>query len=338
MRVCGLPVFSSRPICASLMPSSCSRLRAAPAGPEWFPPRCNSRYSACAAAQSGTSSSTNGWSLATGSSGARAYSFSTKPPERACTTNTARSFHATLPTASMRRSTDPVVAAAVRTPRFCATRGSMTTVPSPAASSAYFGTSCRYALARKRQQQLLKTLYTHARGLPVGVKTAQLGLVHSPRFLGLRLGLLGKELLGREVPVLALLRFPWKVDAHHHGNHVGERRPALPVGDFQAPVRLLRVGRERGIRPGERLALSVDPLLRMLVQVGKERSGRMVEHARVRRIGERPGGLVLKPRGERVARALDGAVLLDDSVLRGHSRATQREGVGRVLPARGDRR
>src|SRR5206468_3917575 len=40
----------------------------------------------------------------------------------------------------------------------------------------------------------------------------------------------------------------------------------------------------------------------------------------------------------RVARALVGAVLLDDSVLRGHSRATQREGVGRVLPARGDRR
>ena len=74
------------------------------------------------------------------------------------------------------------------------------------------------------------------------------------------------------------------------------------------------------------------------MQVGEKRGGRMVEHARVRRIGERPRGFVLKPRGQCVACALDRAVLLDDAVLRGHPRAAQRKGVGRVLPARRDRR
>ncbi len=73
------------------------------------------------------------------------------------------------------------------------------------------------------------------------------------------------------------------------------------------------------------------------MQVGKECRGRMVEHARIRRIGGRPRGVVSKPRGERVTRALDRAVLLDDAVLRGHAGAAQRERVGRVLPARGDR-
>ena len=161
--------------------------------------------------------------------------------------------------------------------------------------------------------------------------------MHALRFFRLRLRLIGKQSLGGEVPVLALLRLPGKVDAHHHGNHVGERRSALPVGDFQTPVGFLRVRRECGIRPGKRLALDVDSLLRMLVQVGEERCGRMVEHARIRRIGERARGLVSKPRGKRVTRALDRAVLLDDAVLRGYAGAAQRKRIGRALPARGDR-
>src|SRR5207244_11543584 len=48
-------------------------------------------------------------------------------------------------------------------------------------------------------------------------------------------------------------------------------------------------------------------------------------------------GLISKPRSERVARALDRAVLLDDAVLRGNAGAAQGERIGRVLPARGDR-
>src|SRR5438046_8487418 len=74
----------------------------------------------------------------------------------------------------------------------------------------------------------------------------------------------------------------------------------------------------------------------MLVQVGEERRGRMIERARIRRIGERARGLISKPRGERVARARYRAVLLDDAVLCGDAGAAQRERVGRVLAARGD--
>src|SRR2546430_1088267 len=101
------------------------------------------------------------------------------------------------------------------------------------------------------------------------------------------------------------------------------RTPAAsrsPRGALRAPC---PVRRERGIRPGERLALGVDPLLRMLMQVGKERRGRMIEHARIRRIGKRARGVFLKPCGERIARALDRAVLLDDAVLGGHAGAAQ---------------
>src|SRR5437879_12926580 len=76
----------------------------------------------------------------------------------------------------------------------------------------------------------------------------------------------------------------------------------------------------------------------MLMQVGEECRGRMVENARIRRIGERARGVISKPRGERVTRWLDRSVLLDDTVLCAHPAAAQRERVGRVLPARGDRR
>jgi len=83
--------------------------------------------------------------------------------------------------------------------------------------------------ARQRQQQLFEALDAHARGLPVGVQTLQLGLVHAPRFLDLRLRLVGEQALGGEVPVLALLRLPGKIEAHHHGDHVVESGSALPV-------------------------------------------------------------------------------------------------------------
>ena len=54
----------------------------------------------------------------------------------AVTKTRACSLYATLPTASSFRASDPLVTSAVRTPRFCCTRGLMVTLPSSPAPSA----------------------------------------------------------------------------------------------------------------------------------------------------------------------------------------------------------
>ena len=137
------PVDAMRDTCASVMPSSSMRWRAAAINAASSPAAFfTAKNSCCAATHSGTYTSANGWPALTASKLARTYSRSMKPAARACTTDWSRSFQAMLPMACNCGVRVPCTTSAVRSPRFCWMRGLMVmlllSLPAP---PPYTGTS-----------------------------------------------------------------------------------------------------------------------------------------------------------------------------------------------------